>query len=234
MNNLLSEIPCFGMLLSLAAFGIGVLIQSHCKNALLRALMSPFLIAVILVITVLILFKIDYETYSASGDFLTFLLTPTTVCLAIPLYQNLRLLKRNWRAILIGIGTGILANLAGILSFSILFGFTHEQYVTLLPKSVTTAIGIGLSEELGGIVAISVAVICITGITGNVFGPMICHLFRIKNPVAKGVAMGSAAHAIGTAKAMEMGEQEGAMSGLAIAVAGLLTVIAASVFASFY
>ena len=112
-------------------------------------------------------------------------------------------------------------------------GLTHEEYVTLLPKSITTAIGMGVSDELGGYVTITVAVIIITGVLGNIFGELICRLFRITEPISKGLALGSASHAIGTAKAMELGEVEGAMSSLAIAVAGVLTVIGATIFSYF-
>ena len=112
-------------------------------------------------------------------------------------------------------------------------GLTHEEYVTLLPKSITTAIGMGVSDELGGYVTITVAVIIITGVIGNIFGELICRLFRITEPISKGLALGSASHAIGTAKAMELGEVEGAMSSLAIAVAGVLTVIGATIFSYF-
>ena len=116
---------------------------------------------------------------------------------------------------------------------SLLFGLSHEEYVTLLPKSITTAIGMGVSEELGGYVTLTVAVIIITGVLGNIFAPLICRVFRIREPIAKGIAIGTSSHAVGTAKAMEMGEVEGAMSSLSIAISGLLTVVGASVFAQF-
>ena len=158
-------------------------------------------------------------------------MTPATVSLAIPLYQQLELLKKNFTAMILGILSGVLTSAGVILAMSILFGLSHEEYVTLLPKSITTAIGMGVSEELGGYVTITVAVIIVTGILGNIIGEMVCKVFRIKNPISRGLALGTSAHAIGTAKAMEMGEVEGAMSSLAIVVAGLCTVIGASVFA---
>lgn len=161
------------------------------------------------------------------------MLTPATVCLAVPLYQKLELLKQNWKAILAGILSGVLTALVCVLAMSVMFGLSHQEYVTFLPKSITTAIGMGVSEELGGSVTLTVAVIIISGVLGNVFAPAVCRLFRIKEPIAKGIAIGSASHAIGTAKAMEMGEVEGAMSSLSIAVSGLLTVIGASIFAPF-
>ena len=164
-------------------------------------------------------------------QYLSYLLTPATVCLAVPLYQQLNLLKKNLKAVAAGILSGVLTSILSVLGLSYLFGLSHDMYVTLLPKSITTAIGMGVSEELGGIVTITVAVIIITGVLGNIIADVVYRVFRIKEPVAKGLALGTASHAIGTAKAMEMGPVEGAMSSLAIAVAGLLTVIFASVFA---
>ena len=164
---------------------------------------------------------------------MSYLLTPATVCLAVPLYEQLELLKKNLKAIIAGVVSGILTTMLSVLAMSAAFGFTHKEYVSFLPKSITTAIGMGVSEKLGGYVTLSVAVIIITGILGSILAPVCCRVFRITEPVAKGIAIGSASHAIGTARAMEMGEVEGAMSGLSIAVSGLLTVIAASVFAQF-
>lgn len=180
---------------------------------------------------VLVVLDIDYEQYNEGAKYISYLLTPATVCLAVPLYEQLSLLKKNFKAVAAGIICGVLASLVSVLGLSILFGLTHEQYVTLLPKSITTAIGMGVSEELGGIVTITVAAIIITGILGNVMAEFVCKIFKIEHPIAKGLALGTASHAIGTAKAMEMGQVEGAMSSLAIAVAGLLTVVGASVFA---
>ncbi len=175
----------------------------------------------------------DYESYNQSAQYLSYLLTPATVCLAIPLYQQIVLLKKNMMAILLGIIAGVLSSLGSVLALSFVFGLEHEYYVTLLPKSITTAIGMGVSEELGGIVTITVAVILITGIFGNVMGETICKLFHIYEPIAVGLAFGTSSHAVGTAKALELGEIEGAMSSLSIAVAGILTVIGASIFATF-
>ena len=158
-------------------------------------------------------------------------MTPATVCLAIPLYEQWQLLKRHWRAVLLGILAGVFTSMGTVFVLSLLLGLSHQEYVTLLPKSITTAIGMGLSEELGGYVTITVAVIVVTGVLGNIMGEAICKIFRITDPIAKGLSFGASAHAIGTAKAMELGEVEGAMSSLAIAVTGLLTVVFSSVFA---
>ena len=177
--------------------------------------------------------KVDYKVYNEGAKYLSWFLTPATVCLAIPLYEQWQLLKKNYKAVIVGITSGVLTSLLTVFVLSLVMNLDHAQYVKLLPKSITTAIGMGLSEELGGYVTITVAVIVITGVLGNIFGEVICKLFRIEEPIAKGLALGSASHAIGTAKAMEMGEIEGAMSSLSIAVAGILTVVFSSAFANF-
>ncbi len=158
-------------------------------------------------------------------------LTPATICLAVPLYKQVELLKKHYKAVIAGISTGVLSSLLSVLLLALLFRFGHEAYVTFLPKSITTAIGISVSEELGGFVSVTVVVIVITGVLGNIFAEKFLKLLKIEEPIAKGIAIGSSSHAIGTAKAMEMGSIEGAMSGLSIVVCGILTVIGASIFA---
>lgn len=219
----------FGVVISLLAYGAGSLLQNRFK----LALFNPLLISVAATIAVLAAAGIDYDVYYSGAQYLSYLLTPATVCLAVPLYEKLEVLKKNWRAILIGIVSGVLTTLLCILAMSLMFGLSYEEYVTLLPKSITTAIGMGVSEELGGYVTLTVAVIIITGVLGNIFAPLICRVFRIREPIAKGIAIGTSSHAVGTAKAMEMGEVEGTMSSLSIAISGLLTVVGASVFAQF-
>ena len=230
MKELLTGAVYFGAILSLGAYMLGLWLKKKFKFAFL----NPLLIAIVVTILVLVAGGIEYDTYYAGAKYLSYLLTPATVCLAIPLYEQLSQLKHHWKAVLAGIFSGTLTSLGCILGMAFLFDLTHEQYVTLLPKSITTAIGMGVSEELGGLVSITAAVIIITGVLGNIIGEGVCRLLRIREPVAKGVAMGTSAHAIGTARAMEMGEVEGAMSSLSIAVAGLLTVIGASVFSMFW
>ena len=227
MTNFMSNLIFFGAALSLIAYEVGLLLKRKFK----MAIFNPLLISIIAVIAVLCLLHIDYDTYNQSGQYISYLLTPATVCLAVPLYQQMELLKKNLKAVVIGIVSGVLASLVSVLILARLFRLSHEQYVTLLPKSITTAIGMGVSEELGGIVTITVAVIIITGILGNVIADIVFHIFKIKNPLAKGLALGTASHAIGTARAIEMGPVEGAMSSLAVAVAGLLTVVFVSGFA---
>lgn len=227
MNEFLSDSVFFGAIISLLGYELGLLLKKKFR----LAVFNPLLIAVISVMAVLVILKIDYDEYERGARYISYLLTPATVCLAVPLYEQLALLKKHKRAVAAGIISGVLASMASVLILSKCFGFTHEQYVTMLPKSITTAIGMGVSEELGGIVTITVAVIIITGILGNVLAELVFKLFAIREPVARGLALGTAAHAIGTAKAMELGAVEGAVSSLAIAVAGLLTVLSASVFA---
>ena len=230
MKEILCNSAYFGVTVSLIGYGAGIMLKKKFKYAFL----NPLLISIIFVIGVVMLCGVDYESYENSAQYLSYLLTPATVCLAVPLYQQMTLLKKNLAAVACGILAGVLASLGSVLLLAFLFGLAHAVYVTLLPKSITTAIGMGVSEELGGLVTITVAVIIVTGVIGNVIGEAVCKLFRIYEPIAKGLALGTSSHAIGTAKALEMGEVEGAMSSLAIAVAGLLTVIGASVFAGFY
>ena len=210
-----------GVTLSLLAYLAGLLLKKKFK----LGIFNPLLISIILTIIVLVCAHIDYDTYNKGAVYLSWFLTPATVCLAIPLYEQWQLLKRNVKAVMLGITAGVLTSLTTVFVLSKLMGLTHQEYVTMLPKSITTAIGMGVSEELGGVVTITVAVIVITGVLGNVISDLVCKLFRLEEPVAKGLALGTAAHAIGTAKAMELGEIEGAMSSLSIAVAGLLTVV---------
>lgn len=226
MKEILSELTTAGVVISLLTYEAGVLLKKKFK----LAVFNPLLIAIMLTMAVLVIGNIEYEVYYKGAKYLSYLLTLATVCLAIPLYQKLELLKKNFLAVIAGILAGVLSSMGSILAMAALFGLSHEEYVTLLPKSITTAIGMGVSEELGGYVTISVAVIIITGVLGNMSAEFICRVFRIQSGISKGLAIGTASHAIGTAKAMEMGETEGAMSGLAIVVAGICTVAGASVF----
>ena len=218
-----------GVTVSLLAYIIGALLKKKFK----LAIFNPLLISIVLTIIMLVIADIDYDVYAQGADYLSWFLTPATVCLAIPLYEQWELLKHNVKAVMLGITAGVLTSLTMVLVLSLIMHLSHEEYVTLLPKSITTAIGMGVSEELGGYVTITVAVIIVTGVIGNIFGELLCKIFRITEPISKGIAFGSASHAIGTAKAMELGDVEGAMSSLSIAVSGILTVVGASIFAHF-
>ncbi len=219
----------FGVTISILAYGAGVFIQKKTK----LAICNPLLISIILTIIVLLITKTQYSHYIKSAQYLSYLLTPATVCLAIPLYEQFTLLKHNWKAILAGIFSGVVTSLCCVFLLALFFKLQHKEYVTMLPKSITTAIGIGISEKLGGYISITAAVIIITGILGNILASTVCRIFHITNPIAKGIAIGTASHAVGTSKAMEMGKIEGAMSSLSIVVAGLFTVVGASIFAQF-
>ncbi len=229
MTEFLSGSSFFGLALSLAAYMAGMALKKRFRSPLL----NPLLIAIVLTMGVLLLTGVKYEDYLTSANMLSKFLTPATVCLAIPLYERLDMLKKNYRALLCGILSGVITSVTCILALCALFGIGHAEYVTLLPKSVTTAIGMGVAEQLGGYTSITAAAIIITGILGNAIGEGVLKLFHITDPIAKGVALGSSAHAIGTVKAMELGETEGAMSSLSIAVAGVMTVVFATIYANF-
>lgn len=218
-----------GVTISLISYAIG----AKLKRKFGFGFLNPLLISIIVTILVLVGCNVSYETYNQGAKYLSWLLTPATVCLAIPLYEEFELLKNNAKAVLLGVLAGVITSLLTVFVLAKMMGLSHQNYVTLLPKSITTAIGMGVSEELGGYVTITVAVIVITGVIGNILGEFICKLFRIQEPISKGLALGTAAHAIGTAKAMELGDVEGAMSSLSIAVAGVITVVLATLFASF-
>ena len=228
MNGILENSLFFGVALSIATFILGTLLKRKWNFFLF----NPLLVAITITIATLLVLHIEYDSYYKGAKYLTYLLTPATVALAIPLYEQLALLKKNLTAILIGIASGVLCSGVSIFAIALLFGLSHTQYVTLLPKSITTAIGIGLATELDGYVAITVSAIIFTGLIGNIAGDLLCRILHIKHPIAKGIAIGTATHVMGTSKAMEIGEIEGAMSSLSVAVAGIMTVGAAILFQS--
>lgn len=226
MKELIGCSVFWGIGATLIAYIIGLLLKKKFK----LFIFNPLLVAIALCIALLAVTGIKYEEYNNGAQHISILLTPATVCLAIPLYEQLQLLRKNYIAILIGIASGVLTSGFTIFLMSLLFNLNHTQYVTLFPKSITTAIGIGLSQELDGYIAITVAAIMITGLFGNIAGDMLCKILRIKNNVAQGVAVGTASHVMGTSKAMEMGAVQGAMSSLSVAVAGCMTVLSAILF----
>lgn len=228
ISEFISTSVYIGVFISLAAYFLGVFIRKKINFPLF----NPLLIAIVLTLVFLIVSHTSYDVYYEGAKYLSYLLTPATVCLAIPLYEQFEKLKKNIAAIAVGIVTGVLTSIASVFILSLIFKFDHKDYVTFLPKSITTAIGMGVSEEMGGYVAVTVAVIIITGIIGNVIAEAVLKVFRITEPVAKGIAIGSASHAIGTVRAMEMGEVEGAMSSLSIALSGILTVFLVPLFSN--
>lgn len=223
MKEMIVSTQFFGAVLSLGCYFIGMELKKKFKFGLFH----PLLVSVILVMLILFVFDIDYEHYIIGGKYIGYLLTPTTICLAIPLYRQLELLKKNFLAVGLGVLSGVAASGVCIFVLSRVFQFENEIYVSMLPKSITTAIAVGVVQELGGITNITIVAVLITGIVGSVVAEGLCKVLRITEPIAKGLAMGTAAHAVGTSKALEIGEAEGAMSSLAIVVAGLMTVVIA-------
>ena len=229
MFDFLTDSSFFFGALTLAAFGLGVLCQKKWKLAIL----NPLLLATILIMAFLLLTGIPNESYQAGCQSFTWLLTPATICLSISFYQQFQRLKKHLPVVCIGVLAGTLASLGSVYLLCRAFGLDKALTVSLLPKSVTTAIGAALSQELGGIAAITTAVIVITGVLGSIIGPLLCKLFRLKDPIAQGVAFGTAAHVIGTTKAAQMSELAGAVSSFSLTFAGLVTTLILSVLAQF-
>ena len=223
MGEFLLESQFFGLFLSLAFFQLARWLNRKAG----REVISPLLFATLLCIAVLLVFDIDFEVYNRGAQYLDVLLTPATICLAIPLYRQYELLRRNAVAVLAGSVAGVAAHMAGCLLMLAVFRLEAAEFITLLPKSITTAIGKSLSAELGGYPAITMAAIMITGLFGAAIAPALLRLFRVRGPLAQGLAIGTASHAAGTSTAVQMGEVQGAASSLAIVVTGLLTVVAA-------
>lgn len=222
MKELLKN-PMFGILLSLAAFEAGLLLQKKTKLIFL----NPLLTAIMMVIAVLMLSGIGLETYQLGGDIISLFLGPATVVLAVPLYQQVHSLKNYFVPIMVGIVCGIAVGLVSTLLCAWLVQMEPAIIASLVPKSITTPIGMELSVELGGIQAITVLAILVTGIIGAVVAEFVFRVFRIEHPIVRGIALGCSAHAIGTSKALQLGHVEGAMSSLAIGVCGILTVFLA-------
>ncbi len=230
MDNFFNSSVALGMVLSLVGYEIGLFLKKKLKYSIF----NPLFISIIFVISILLLFDIEYEVYNESAKYITYLLTPTTICLAIPIYEKLSTLKENYLAILVGIMSGVLASLVSIFVMSWCFKLSYAEFATLLPKSITTAIGMELSREIGGYITITIITITITGIFGSMCAGYVCKMFNIISPVSRGVGIGTSAHVVGTSKALEMGEVEGAISSLSIVIAALFTLIWAPIFCHFY
>lgn len=221
MTELLTGSGFFAIGLTVAAFCVGQACQKKWK----KAIFNPILIGAALVMLILWLLDVPVAQYQADCAPLTYLLTPATICLAIGFYQQLQRLKRHLLAILVGVVGGTLSSLLSVWLMAKWFGFQDALTVSLLPKSVTSAIGVALSEQAGGIGALTTAVIIITGIFGNVCGPLLIKVFRLEDPVSQGVAFGTASHVVGTSRAAEISPLVGAVSSLSLTLAGLITVI---------
>ncbi|MBD5545192.1 MAG: LrgB family protein [Lachnospiraceae bacterium] len=230
MNELLQQWGYFGMAFGLGCYFFAAWLQKKCKLSIL----NPLLISTIIVVLFLWFFHVDYETFDQGARYITYFLTPATVCLAVPLYKQFQILRKNALAILAGVLAGCIAHGLVIGGMAALCKMEPILMVSLLPKSITTAIALGTCEELGGITGITIVGTLVAGLMGAILGPALLKWFRIKEPVAQGVCVGTASHAIGTSKMLELGQVQGAMSSLAIVVSGLITVVLAPVFASVF
>jgi len=224
--TILTDNLLFGLTLSLLSFEIGLYIYRKTKIAIL----NPLLIAIFLVISFLLLFNIEIESFNKGGDFINMFLGPATVVLALPLYKQINLFKKHFLAIIVGIFIGSSISILSVIFIGKLFNLDNSIILSLIPKSVTTPIGIEISNSLGGITSVTVLSIVISGIIGAVIGPTVCRIFKIKNNISLGIALGTASHAVGTSKALEIGETEGAMSSLSIGIAGIITVFLVPIY----
>lgn len=219
----------FGLLTILVFYNIGLFIQKKAKKPIFNGL----LICIILIILFLKITNIPYENFKIGADIMNFMLGPVTVVLAVPLYRQFDLFKKYLKEILIGIVVGVVTSFITITIIGKLTLTNNEIVYSILPKSITTPMGISLVNALGGVESITVVCIIATGIFGNILGELVLKIGKIKHPVSKGIAMGTAAHAMGTSKALEMGEVEGAMSSLSIGISGVLTVMLVPILINF-
>lgn len=230
INSAISSNIFFGISITLVAYIFALFLKQKTK----LVIFNPLLVSIILVISFVTITKVKFEDYNIGANHIGYLLTPTTVCLAVPLYENLQILKHNWKAIFLGIFSGIIVSVFTVLPITILFKLSHVDYITLLPKSITGAFGMVLSKEIGGLPAVTIIVIILTGIFGSIISDYIFKIFKIKSPVAKGVALGVSAHAMGTSKAFENSELEGAVSSIALVITGIITVIIIPIFTNLH
>ena len=228
LTEFLGSLSTWGVLLSIGAYGLGMYLQHRSRQQWL----NPLLLSSILIIVLLSALRVPYPDFKSSAAPVSYLLLPATVSLAIPLYEQWELLKKNTAAILIGCLSGVAVSLGSIAAMAWILRMERVHSATLLPKSVTTAIGMDVASTLGGMAPLAAAAIILTGIAGNLLAGWVLKVFKIEEPIARGIAIGTSSHAIGTAKALEIGEVEGAMSGLAIAVAGVMTAVFAPVVAA--
>jgi len=229
MDNLITS-PTFGILLSLVAFEISSLIFKKTKIAIF----NPLLVAIILIMVVLSKLNIDYDDYNQGGQFISFFLYPATVALALPVYKKLAVLKANFKIIILSNFAGQLIGIASILLLSRLFGLSDQMIKSIVPKSITTPLGMAVSLQLGGITSITVAAIILTGIIGATISPFLLKLFNSDDKVSSGLAIGASSHAVGTAKAIEIGEIEGSMSGISMVISGIIIVVFAPILFDLY
>ena len=225
MNELWAS-PFFGIAVSILAFWIGVKLQERLKSVLC----NPLLIAIVLIAGLLSVFKIPYESYNAGGAIINMFLAPATACLAVSIYSKIQILKENWLPIVVGCTVGSVTSMGSVYLLCRLFRLDKAMTASLIPKSITTPIAVEVSAAHGGIVPVTVIAVIFTGILGSIFAPLLIRIFQVKDPVAAGLSIGACSHAVGTSRAVQLGETQGAMSGLAIGICGIITVIVSMVF----
>lgn len=213
--------PLFGFILCIGAYALALAIRQRFNYTIV----NPMMIASLIIITILSIFKIPLENFMRGADFVSMFLAPATAVLAVSMYRQLSIVKKNWLPILVGSIVGAVSSLISIIVFCKLFNISPQITASILPKSITTAFATKLSEQLGGIVPVTIAAISVTGITGAIGAPYFIKWFRINDSVASGLAIGASSHALGTSKAIEIGEVEGSVSGIAVGLTGLVTVI---------
>ena len=221
MNDLLTQTSLFAVVLTLGTYEFGMWLQKKLKSPMC----NPILVSVVLVIAAIFLLKIPTGEYEAGCEIFSWILTPATVALAVPMYEQMKVLKKNLPAILAGVLAGVLTSLACVAVLSRVFALEDTMLASLLPKSITAALGIAVSEQLGGLPAVTTSAIAVTGILGNMIGSLLCGLLKIREPIAQGVAFGTASHVAGTSRAAEISELTGAVSSLSLVTAGILTAI---------
>ena len=226
MKEIVFSSPFFGITISIVAYSIGVWLNKKTKMAII----NPLLISYVIIIPLLILLNIPLEWYKRGGDIINMFLSPATAVLAITVYRQRKLLKDHILSVIVGSIAGSLTSLLVVYALCRLLLMPDEITVSMLPKSITTPMAIAVSESLGGIEAVTVLAVIITGISGNILGPILIKVFRIKNEIAPGMAMGAASHAVGTSKAIELGEVQGALSSIALVMSGIITVILSLIF----
>ncbi len=213
--------PYFGIALSILAFWTGEKLQKKLKSPLC----NPLLFAILVIVVILLVFRIPYDSYNEGGAVINMFLAPATACLAVSIYTKIQILKENALPIVVGCTVGSLTSMGSVYLLCKLFGLDGAMTASLLPKSITTPIAVEVCQTHSGIVPVTVIAVIFTGILGSILAPFLLRLFRVKNPITAGLAIGACSHAVGTSKALELGETEGAMSGLAIGVCGIITVI---------
>lgn len=226
MKEVITSSPLFGTGLTIFAYWIGMKVSQKLK----KTIFNPYLIAVVLVLAVLAIFSIPYSSYAEGGDFIGMFLTPVTTILALSIYRQRETVKSHFIPILTGTIVGSIVSVITIVLLAEAMGITEELKYSLVPKSVTTPIAVAISDSLGGIRSLTVTALIITGVMGNILAPLLVKLFRVRSRIATGVAIGTASHVIGTSKALEMGEDIGAMSGIALSFSGIITAIFVSIF----